>query len=78
MATLGVDKCSFCGKSERQFRHLARGPSALICDECVAFFYEDILPDALASMPVSRSIAESSIRITLPEIGGFGYGLTDA
>ena len=29
-------RCSFCGKSQRQVKKLIAGPSAYICDECIA------------------------------------------
>lgn len=29
-------RCTFCGKSEHQVRKLVTGPSAAICDECIA------------------------------------------
>lgn len=38
-----VDKCSFCGKSERLGVRLVQGPSVAICEECVAFAYDEIL-----------------------------------
>jgi ATP-dependent protease Clp ATPase subunit len=28
--------CSFCGKSQHEVRKLIAGPTAFICDECVA------------------------------------------
>ncbi|RJO63132.1 MAG: ATP-dependent Clp protease ATP-binding subunit ClpX [Myxococcales bacterium] len=35
-------RCSFCGKSQRQVKKLIAGPSAYICDECVALCGEII------------------------------------
>lgn len=31
-----VQRCAFCGKTERQVRRIVAGPGAAICDECVA------------------------------------------
>ena len=28
-------RCSFCGKSQRQTKHLIAGPGVYICDECI-------------------------------------------
>lgn len=38
----GVDKCSFCGKSERSGVRLVRGPDVAICEECVKLAAEVI------------------------------------
>jgi ATP-dependent Clp protease ATP-binding subunit ClpX len=35
-------RCSFCGKAKADVGHLIAGPSALICDECVALCSEII------------------------------------
>ncbi|HEP9297226.1 TPA: hypothetical protein VDV42_004299 [Pseudomonas aeruginosa] len=32
--------CSFCGESENDLKALIKGPSALICDACVALCVE--------------------------------------
>ncbi|HBP0606440.1 TPA: hypothetical protein L5Q07_006724, partial [Pseudomonas aeruginosa] len=32
--------CSFCGESEHDLKALIKGPSALICDACVALCVE--------------------------------------
>lgn len=31
-----LQKCSFCGKSDRQVGRLIAGPGVCICDECVS------------------------------------------
>ncbi|EJO5057968.1 ClpX C4-type zinc finger protein [Pseudomonas aeruginosa] len=36
--------CSFCGESEHDLKALIKGPSALICDACVALCV-DLLED---------------------------------
>ena len=47
-------KCSFCGKSESEVRHLVAGPDGLyICDECVEMC-ESILEKADQAMPSAR------------------------
>lgn len=47
-------KCSFCGKSESEVRHLVAGPDGLyICDECVEMC-ESILEKADQTMPSAR------------------------
>ena len=38
-------RCSFCGKSQQQVKHLIAGPSAFICDECVELCQEIIEPE---------------------------------
>ncbi|MDY4678049.1 ATP-dependent Clp protease ATP-binding subunit ClpX [Bifidobacterium tsurumiense] len=35
-------RCAFCGKTERQVRKLVTGPTAAICDECIALCVEII------------------------------------
>ena len=42
-----MDKCSFCGKSDRFGVRLVRGPDVAICEECV-----DLAVEVLDGMPV--------------------------
>jgi hypothetical protein len=37
--------CSFCGKSQHEVRKLIKGPTVLICDECVELCTDIIEPD---------------------------------
>lgn len=37
-----MDKCSFCGKSEKFGVRLVRGPEVAICEECVQLAVEVI------------------------------------
>ena len=30
-----VLKCSFCGKTQKQVKHLIAGPGVYICDDCI-------------------------------------------
>ena len=68
-----MDKCSFCGKSEQFGVRLVRGPDVAICEECVRFAHDEILPSMTAP---ERS--EPSLRLELfgdANAGGVG---TDA
>jgi ClpX C4-type zinc finger protein len=46
--------CSFCNKSEHHVRKLVAGPTAHICDECVAVFVEIMADDPQSSEGKSR------------------------
>ncbi|PYQ33079.1 MAG: hypothetical protein DMF57_10610 [Acidobacteria bacterium] len=41
-ATGGAVFCSFCHKSQRDVKTIVQGPTACICDECVAICEETI------------------------------------
>ena len=47
-----MDKCSFCGKSEKFGVRLVRGPDVAICEECV-----DLAIEVLEGMPVPEQPA---------------------
>ncbi|RBP98169.1 ATP-dependent Clp protease ATP-binding subunit ClpX [Bifidobacterium aemilianum] len=46
-------RCTFCGKSERQVHKLVTGPSAAICDECIALCVEIISEDRKQDAEIS-------------------------
>ena len=58
------DKCSFCGKAEKLVLELVPGPETAICNECVTWFYEEVL------QPEHRVGAR-------PRIGGIRGDITD-
>lgn len=58
-------RCTFCGKSERQVRKLVTGPSAAICDECIALCVDIISEERKADagaesleLPTPAAIAD--------------------
>ena len=51
------DICSFCGRKEKEVRHLVHGPVASICDECIATC-QGIISDAQGG--VARKSAGAS------------------
>ncbi|HCF2412850.1 TPA: hypothetical protein NI805_004436 [Pseudomonas aeruginosa] len=53
--------CSFCGESERDLKALIKGPSALICDACVALCVE-LLEDKghWPPVPCGSGVSESN------------------
>ena len=38
--TKSTNRCSFCGRSQKEVNMLITGPSVNICDECVRMAYE--------------------------------------
>lgn len=46
-------RCTFCGKTERQVRKLVTGPSAAICDECIALCVDIISEERQRDADVS-------------------------
>lgn len=64
--------CSFCGKSERDVRHLIAGPAGIyICDECVdlcgAMISQEASRTAAASQPPVRVMRPHEIKERLDE-----------
>lgn len=49
-----MDKCSFCGKSERFGVRLVRGPDVAICEECVELAAEVIEGTPKPTRPAGR------------------------
>ncbi|WP_314686852.1 ATP-dependent Clp protease ATP-binding subunit ClpX [uncultured Bifidobacterium sp.] len=47
-------RCTFCGKSEHQVRKLVTGPSAAICDECIALCVEIISEEGRKDAEATR------------------------
>lgn len=54
MASIGdgadLEKCSFCGKGQKQVRELLTGPGVYICDECIDLCNE-LIEEKLAERP---------------------------
>lgn len=64
-----MDKCSFCGKSEKFGVRLVRGPEVAICEECVKLAAEVIegmpepeRPAATVRLDLFRGSRASGIR----------------
>ncbi len=64
-------RCSFCGKNQNEVQQLIAGPSAYICDECVALCGEVIGENRTkkdgASSTAPRLMAPQEIKKTLDE-----------
>ncbi len=56
-------RCSFCGKSQRQVKKLIAGPSAYICDECIALCNEIIIEE----MGPDENEAKAEFKIPKPK-----------
>jgi ClpX C4-type zinc finger len=56
-------RCSFCNTPQSAVRQLIAGPSAFICDECVAICHDIVAQAAIT--PGERSHATSTIAICL-------------
>ncbi len=54
-----TERCSFCGKSQHEVKHLIAGPTVFICDECVDLCVTIIAEkrDVEASLPRDQSDA---------------------
>jgi hypothetical protein len=46
-------ECSFCGKNQKQVKHLIAGPGVYICDECVDLSNE-VIEEAVSDWPWQR------------------------
>lgn len=53
------NRCSFCGKSEKQVRRMIVGPGVNICDECVYLCYQLLQESFSDEESVEESTAET-------------------
>ena len=67
-----VDKCSFCGKSEKFGVRLVRGPDVAICEECV-----ELAVETLDGMPKPERPAPTLHLQVFGEARATGVGLSD-
>lgn len=68
-----VDKCSFCGKSQRLGVRLVHGPEVAICEECVK-----LAAEVIEGMPEPEQPA-ATLRLRLfGESRASGVGPSDA
>jgi ATP-dependent protease Clp ATPase subunit len=68
-----VDKCSFCGKSQRVGVRLVRGPEVAICEECVK-----LAAEVIEGMPEPEQ-PSATVRLRLfGGSGASGVGPSDA
>ena len=60
--TTQILQCSFCGKTQREVKKLIAGPTAYICDECVALCNDIIAEDSGGEAQPARKLLPSPRR----------------